>query len=371
MNRLNIYRFLSRFHWPKSYLGKFLFTAFLGVHVPLIALVIYVATSAHDWSAALPILVVALVATLLGTITTQYVQGRLLAPVLTTSQALDEYVRRRTLPDLPPQFTDEAGLLMSNAQVCITHLDGLLRLKNDLLGVLSHDTRLPISNTSLASSICLDILDQPEPDIEELRFMVEKIRDAAEQQTSMMNSILMVARADAGAISVHREEAAPENLLRQAAANVQLLAEGKGIALVVDNQIPAGMRLMLDAAKTEQVLNNLLTNAIKFTPQGGTITLGGRPDGRQLELTVRDTGIGMDPETQALLFTPFTRARRSGTANEKGTGLGLWICKTFTELQGGSIAVEGSVGTGTLMRVLLPVILKLPEEPVMPLRVAS
>lgn len=370
MNKLNIYRFLSRFSWPKSYLGKFLLTAFLGVHVPLIALVIYVATSTYDWGTAVPVLVVALLATLLGTITTQYVQGRLLAPVLRTSEALEEYVQRRTLPELPPQFTDEAGLLMGNAQVCITHLDGLLRMKNDLLGVLSHDTRLPISTTSLASSICLDILNQPQPDIEELRFMIGKIRDAADRQADMMNSILMLARADAGAIAVQREESAPGDLLRQAASNVQLQADGKGINLVVEDQIPSGMHMMLDTAKTEQVLNNLLTNAIKFTPRGGTITLAGKADGGQIEFTVRDSGIGMDQETQGLLFTPFTRAKRSGTANEKGTGLGLWICKTFTELQGGSIAVDSSVGSGTTMRVSLPVIFKLQEQ-VMPLRLAS
>lgn len=369
MKKLAIYRFLSRLRWPKSYLGKFLLTAFLGVHVPLIAVVIYVAVSSYEWNTAVPVLIVALVATLTGTIVTQYVQGRLLAPVLTTSDALEEYVQRRTLPELPPEFKDEAGLLMSNAQVCITHLDGLLRLKNDLLGILSHDARLPISNTSLASSICMDILDQPQPDMEELRFMIGKIRDAADQQATLMNSILMLARADTGSISLQREEVAPENLLRQAAENVRLQADGKGITLTVDDQIPPGMRMMLDAAKTEQVLNNLLTNAIKFTPRGGTITLGGRADAGRVEFTVRDTGIGMDPQTQAQLFTPFTKARRSGTANEKGTGLGLWICKTFIELQGGSIAVEGSVGTGTLMRVSLPLIFKLSEP--MPLRVAS
>jgi signal transduction histidine kinase len=369
-DKLNIYRFLSRFRWPQSYLGKFLLTAFLGVHVPLIALVAYVATSTYDWGTALPVLIVAVVATLLGTLATQYIQGKLLAPVLRTSTALDEYVQRRTLPELPPQFSDEAGLLMSNAQVCITHLDGLLRLKNDLLAVLSHDTRLPISTISLASSICLDLLDQPEVDIEELRFMNRKIRDAADRQAEMMNSILMLARAEAGAIAVQREEISPDDLITRTAENIQLQAGKKEIRLEVEHAIPSGMLVMIDTAKTEQVLNNLLTNAIKFTPRGGTVSLNAAIDGGHIEFIVRDSGTGMQPDTLAQLFTPFTRAKQNGTANEKGTGLGLWICKTFTELQGGTISVESAVGTGTEVHVSLPVIIKLPEQAV-PLRLAS
>ncbi len=355
-DKLGIYRTLSGFNWPQSYLGKFLLTAFVGVHVPLIAVIAYVVIAASDWENVLPVLIVALVATLLGTIATQFVQGRLLIPVLKTSRALDDYSKDRTLPDLPPEFPDEAGLLMSNAQTCITSLDELLRLKNNLLAVLSHDTRLPISTISLASSICLDILDSPEVDIDELRFMCGKIQDAADRQAIMMNSILTLARADAGVITVQRNEIAPDDLVRQAADNVRLQANGKGIRLEVTNELPPGMLAMLDMAKTEQVLNNLLTNAIKFTPRGGTVTLGASTDGTSIKFTVHDTGVGMPPDLLAQLFTPFTRAQRTGTAKEKGTGLGLWICKTFIELQGGTIQVKSSTTAGTMMGITLPIL---------------
>ncbi len=175
---LTMYTRLATARWPRTYLGKFLFTAFLGVHVPLIALATYIALSISDWSVAAPFLLITLVATLLGTLATQLVQRQLLAPMLITSQALDSYVRQRSVPDLPGSYTDEAGLLMGNAQFCITHLDDLLRMKDNLLAVLSHDTRLPLTTVSLASSLCLDLLDDPEIDIDQIRELNMKINEA-------------------------------------------------------------------------------------------------------------------------------------------------------------------------------------------------
>lgn len=350
---LSLYRRCASLPWPKSYLGKFLLIAFFGVHVPLIAITLYIVTTTYAWSSSLPILLVCLVATLFGTCTTIVIQRRLLEPILLTSRALDHYVQERKIPDLPLNFTDEAGRLMQRAQECISHLDQLLGLKNDLLAVISHDTRAPVANIVLASQMINELLDDPTC-AAEVRDLNNQIQQMAHRQITLMNNLLLLARADAGVIAVQESDVVLEELLSTVTATYQLSAEQKGVSLRLQPAQELDMQVSIDAAKTEQVLNNLVHNAIKFTPCGGTIELGAKLQDQLLTLYVRDTGTGMDEAVRTQLFSPFAQERRYGTAGEPGTGLGLWICKTFTELQGGQIQVSSQSGQGTAFDVHLP-----------------
>lgn len=351
---MSLYRHCASLPWPRSYLGKFLLIAFLGVHVPLIAITLYIVTTAYDWSSALPILLVCLVATLIGTFTTIMVQRQLLEPILMTARALDRYVQERKVPDLPLNFTDEAGRLMQRAQDCISHLDRMLGLKNDLLAVISHDTRAPVANIVLASQMIDLLLDDPTCDMAEVRELNHQIQQLAHRQITLMNNLLLLARADAGAITVQESNVVLEDLLNTVMTTYRLSAEQKGVRLRLQPVQELDMQVSIDAAKTEQVLNNLVHNAIKFTPSGGTIKLGARLQGQLLTLYVQDSGVGMEEAVRAQLFSPFTQERRYGTAGEPGSGLGLWICKTFTELQGGQIQVSSQYGQGTSFDVQLP-----------------
>ena len=110
----------------------------------------------------------------------------------------------------------------------------------------------------------------------------------------------------------------------------------------------------MDVAKTKQLVTNLVTNAIKFTPSGGTIALTADYQNGIVIFRVRDSGLGMDAATRAALFQPFSNAQRTGTAKEAGTGLGLWICKTFVDAQDGQISVESEPGAGSCFIVNLP-----------------
>lgn len=351
---LTYYRLFARLRWPRTYLGKFLLTAFLGVHVPLIGLAIFVSASLLEWSTAAPFLIATTIATLLGTIVTQIVQGKLLAPVLRTAQALEEYRTKRTIPDLPATHTDEAGLLMANTENCIRHLDELLSMKNNLLAVLSHDARTPLANIVIACSRSREILTRDDIDIRELRYLNNKIREAVDSQAALMSSILMIARADSGAITPIWSEAMPAELLMAAAESIRIQAQAKGVTISIGDIDGLEEPVIFDVDKTQQVINNLAINAVKFTPAGGEVVLGGALREDSIELTVHDTGIGMDSDIISRLFTPFTGAHRVGTAAEPGSGLGLWICKTFTELQGGSIAVRSMPGNGSSFTVNLP-----------------
>jgi signal transduction histidine kinase len=365
MRNLAIYARLAALSWPRSYVGKFLLTAFLGVHVPLIAIVVYVALGSRDWAAALPVLGVALAATLGGTLATLYVQGRLLAPLLRTSDALQAYLARREVPELPTGYTDEAGSLMRSAQECAEHLDALIRLKGDLLAVLSHDIRSPLTSISAANDLARLELARPvaEMEVEELREYTDIIRDAVGRQLALMNDILFLARAESGRVEVSRERAAPAELVRRAVDGVRMQARQKGVELSVAAVPGDDVLVALDVPRTLQVLANLLQNAVKFTPAGGSVAAGAALGGGEVEFQVRDTGVGLRPEDAKHLFQRFSAGQRAGTASEGGSGLGLWICKTFTELQGGRITAEGLPGGGSCFRVRLPAATEAPAAP--------
>ncbi|MEQ9401257.1 MAG: HAMP domain-containing sensor histidine kinase [Longimicrobiales bacterium] len=347
----SMYRAMCRIPGPRSYVGKFLLTAFLGVHVPLLALLGYVAVGTGDWEVALPILVVALVATLGGTAATLWVQWSLLAPVVRTSAALLEYRADGTLPDLPTEFHDEAGLLMAHARSCVEHLDELVALRLRLLGMVSHDLKGLVGTVALANQIAADELTGPDPDLAELRAMSEMVDEAVGRQDALIRNVMSLARAESGALPVRRSAVSLAELADRALMPVRFAARSKGIALHARG---ANVVVHIDGEKIDQVLQNLVHNAVKFTPSGGHvgIDIDWRDD--RVAIEVRDTGTGMTEEVQAGLFAPFTSAQRAGTASEAGTGLGMWICRTLVELQDGTIAVRSAPGEGTVFRVDLP-----------------
>ncbi len=110
-----------------------------------------------------------------------------------------------------------------------------------------------------------------------------------------------------------------------------------------------------DRERCAQVFSNLLTNAIRYTPEGGKISFSGKQVGDQVEICVRDTGIGIRPENQARIFDKFVRLPRDGRRPPGSTGLGLAITKTLVELQGGSIRLESEYGKGSAFTISLPV----------------
>ncbi len=351
---LTLYQYLSRVTWPKSYLGKMLLIAFLGVHIPLLSLISYTAIVTIHWTTALSVIVVGVVATVLGSLITMFVQARALAPILQASTALNRYMANGELPTLPTSFTDEAGQLMANTQECITHLDRLLQLKQNLLAILSHDIRNPITSVTLATDLMSRELTRPTIDTARLQRHLLKIRAASQQQMTLMNNTLVLVQSEAGKLATQISEVNLQKLSNEILAETQLQAEHKGLIYTLQVTSTPEQTVGLDVAKTKQLVTNLVTNAIKFTPTGGTIALEAAYQNGTVIFRVRDSGLGMDAATCAALFQPFTSAQRAGTAKEAGTGLGLWICKTFVEAQAGQISVESEPGAGSCFIIHLP-----------------
>lgn len=189
------------------------------------------------------------------------------------------------------------------------------------------------------------------------------------EMTELVESLLTLARADEGRAPLAVEESDLRELLGDVAETAGMLGEGVGIA--VTSTMPGHpVPLAVDRHRIRELLLNLVTNAIKYTPQGGTIDLILAEQDDAVSLTVRDTGIGIAPGDLPHIFERFWRAdpARSRTGDRPGTGLGLAITKWIAEAHGGSITVQSRPGRGTIFTVRLPrprgpALVSAPESP--------
>ncbi len=218
--------------------------------------------------------------------------------------------------------------------------------KSEFLAHMSHEIRTPL-NVVLGLTQVLD----REPLAVHQRDMVERIQVAGQSLLAIINDVLDLSKIEAGQLRI---EARPFDLLKLMSRLESLLgpsAQTKGLALRIAMPDPALGTLVGDALRLEQVLMNLIGNAIKFTEQGevglDVQVLESSESAVRLHLAVRDTGIGIAPEALPGLFTPFTQAESGITRRFGGTGLGLSISKRLVELMGGTIGVESQPGQGS------------------------
>ena len=129
----------------------------------------------------------------------------------------------------------------------------------------------------------------------------------------------------------------------------------KAAGITVDVDVPDTLPVLVDAQRMSQVVDNLISNAVKYTPEGGRVRVALNVDGGRVEIAVSDTGIGISPPDLTRLFTRFFRARQAEERSIQGVGLGLSITKSIVESHGGRIEVDSEVGRGSVFRVRLPV----------------
>lgn len=220
--------------------------------------------------------------------------------------------------------------------------------EQEVLGIISHDMRNPLNNIIGLASV---LKSQEFDDEQEMQRIAELIENSGENLLKLVNSLLDLYRFESGQLDVELVDVELNDLINEVVNKYYRLAEQKDLELQVE-PLPHSLYGRLDPSKMDQVLSNLISNAIKFTPKKGRISIdlalkGSESDPDGFEITVHDTGIGIPEDTLPTIFQKFGKHQRSGTDKEKGIGLGLSIVKNFVELQKGSVEVQSKKDEGT------------------------
>ncbi|HEX7091687.1 MAG TPA: ATP-binding protein [Longimicrobiales bacterium] len=224
------------------------------------------------------------------------------------------------------------------------------RAKSEFLAVISHELRTPLN----AVIGYVDLLEAGVggPLTEAQQARLGRIRASALQLLDLIEQILTFVQAEAGREEVRLETVDLDSLAQDAAAPLRPVAEERGLAFEV-RPPRSPVRVRTDPAKVRQILRNLLSNALKFTEEGGIVVEAEREDD-WMRFRVQDTGIGIEPEDLKRVFEPFWQAEASTTRRHGGAGLGLSVARRLARLLGGDITVESEPGTGTTFIVRLP-----------------
>jgi two-component system sensor histidine kinase/response regulator len=224
--------------------------------------------------------------------------------------------------------------------------------KCELLGMAVHDLRNPIGVIKLYSEFLLDSSMELTPD--QRSSFLENVKKSSEFMLGLVTDLLRVSSIESGALQLDMQLKDLAPVLEYNVGLNRLLAGQKSISIGLEMESPVPA-VRIDPEKFEQILNNLLTNAVKFSNPGTNVTVRlGRKNG-SVSVAVQDEGLGIPSSELAGLFRPFQRTSVRGTAGEPSTGLGLAIVKRIVEGHGGSIDVDSTVGKGTTFTVFLPV----------------
>lgn len=223
-------------------------------------------------------------------------------------------------------------------------------MKDQFLSIIAHDLKNPFNSIMGFSDLLLNNLD--DYDQEKIRRFVSIIYQSAKHTLELLDNLLIWTRSQLGGIAFTPSTI---NFIDTIRENVDLVisqASHKGIRIIV--KPASNIFIQADKNMVDTIIRNLLTNAIKFTLTNGMIVVSITENENNIELSIKDSGVGIKPENLEKLFKIDNKFTRVGTANESGTGLGLILCKNFIEKHGGSITVDSTFGDGSNFTVSFP-----------------
>jgi heavy metal sensor kinase len=279
-----------------------------------------------------------------------FLAGRALSPI----DRLTRLARRISAEDLSQRLDlrlpdDEVGRLARTFDEMIARLEDAFQRQRQFTADASHELRTPLTAIKGQAEVALS---RPR-DAVAYREVLQAVNEEVDRLIRMVGSLLTLARADAGQIPIASEPVSLGDLIAAAVEQVRPMAEERSLRLSVDRGPSA--TLQADEDLLLHLLLNLLDNAVKYTASGGRVTVGWRVNGREIELRVRDTGVGIGPEHLPHIFDRFYRADKARSRAEGGAGLGLSISRWIVEAHRGSISVESSPEEGSTFTVKLPV----------------
>ena len=292
-------------------------------------------------------------------------RSMLVVPLRWEQEIIGALVVRRRVPgafsagtaELLETLASQSAVAIHNARVFrqleekSQQLEVASRHKSEFLASMSHELRTPLNAVIGFSDVLLERMfgDLNERQDEYLR----DIRDSGRHLLELINEILDLSKVEAGKMELDPAELKLIPILEHGLAMVRERAERSGISLELRTE-PDVDTVWADELKLKQLVLNLLTNAVKFTEAGGSVTVTARKNGDVAEVTVRDTGIGIADDERERIFEAFQRGGRGVRTTTEGTGLGLTLSKRIVELHGGRLWIESVLGEGSLFGFSLP-----------------
>ena len=226
-------------------------------------------------------------------------------------------------------------------------LERLNQVKDKFFSIISHDLRSPIN----ALAGLLDLLDKGAVTAEELPKHIRELKARFNHTRTLLNNLLDWTLLQMDKLNLQAAKIDIHNIVEE---NIQLLSSVQSKDITIENEVPRNAIGFADSNTVNLVIRNLMTNAIKFTNDGGRVIIGAQEKASEWLVSVKDNGVGMNGEVLKMLFDKTAPYTTRGTANEKGTGLGLILCKEFIEKNGGKIWVESTEGKGSTFFFTLP-----------------
>jgi PAS domain S-box-containing protein len=241
---------------------------------------------------------------------------------------------------------DEDDELVGGVDVIrdVSHEFEVDQMKSSLISTVSHELRTPLTMIRGFAELLLE--RDLEPD--RARLAQEQIRDSSDRLGRLIDDLLSVSKIDSGKLEVRTEPMDLPEAVRIAVASFE---RDRPIQLEVPDRVP---QVLADRDKVLQIVTNLVSNAIKYSPQGSPVTVCIRPTDDCVETSVADRGLGLSEEDSRRVFDKFFRVRRPEVDEAKGTGLGLYITKSLLDVQNGDIRVDSRRGEGTTFAFTLP-----------------
>jgi PAS domain S-box-containing protein len=273
------------------------------------------------------------------------------ARIVGTVLVFRDVTERRQIENERYAATLERERLLESERAARADAERANRLKDEFVAIVSHELRTPLN----AMMGWTEILANDQSDPETRGRAVEVLRRNTRLQTQLVSDLMDTSRMLSGKLRLELQSVELTTVVRDAVQTVQSAADSKGLEITTNLEEGAGIALA-DPARLQQVLCNLLLNAVKFTPRGGRVSVGLRAIDTHAEITVSDDGVGIQPELLSSIFDRFRQADSSTSRRFGGLGLGLAIVKQLVEMHGGTVqAASGGEGQGASFTVSLPV----------------
>jgi two-component system sensor histidine kinase BaeS len=243
---------------------------------------------------------------------------------------------------------DELGTLAASFNQMSTDLANSTETRKQMTADIAHELRTPLSLILGHAEAVHDGVLPP------TRQNFEIVREEATRLEHLVDDLRLLSLADAGELSINPQSVSPQKLLDDVQAAYKHSAERKNVKINVVTASDTPL-LNIDPIRMTQVLTNILDNALRHTPEGGTINLSARVVGDGVELTIRDSGPGIPGEDAERIFNRFYRSDASRHRDEGGSGLGLAIAKSIVQAQNGQIRAESATGGGLTVIIKLPI----------------